>query len=88
MFGISPDTPESHFAFGCRLDLQFPLLADTKKEVAHDYNVKSRLTGYGRAVFIVDVQGIVRDVLRPAVGGLLSYPAVDAIEKSLATIQV
>lgn len=88
MWGISPDSAKSHYAFGCRLDIPFPLLADEDWFVAKLYDVDSRLLGYGRATFIVDGHGVLRRVMRPAVGGLLTYTSATDIltaVKSLTT---
>jgi thioredoxin-dependent peroxiredoxin len=73
MWGVSPDSTKSHYAFGCRLDIPFPLLADEDWYVAKLYGVDSRVLGYGRATFIIDGEGVLRRVMKPAVGGLLTY---------------
>jgi peroxiredoxin Q/BCP len=79
LFGISPDSPKSHYAFGCRLELPFPLLSDDDWYVAKQYNVVSRVLGYGRATFVIDANGILRRALRPKVAGLVHYTSSDEI---------
>jgi peroxiredoxin Q/BCP len=83
LLGISPDSTQSHFAFGCRLELSFPLLADTDWVAAKAYGVTSLITGYGRAVFVIDGNGVLRAAIRPSMGGLLTYPSADEIRAAL-----
>jgi thioredoxin-dependent peroxiredoxin len=83
LFGISPDEPVSHFSFGCRLDLAFPLLSDTDKSVARSYKVPTSIVGYGRSTFVLDQSGKIHTELRPRLGGLLTYPSVPDIDSAL-----
>src|SRR5260370_9808505 len=63
LIGISVDGVWSHAAFAQDRKLQFPLLADfePKGEVAKLYGVYRRHDGTsGRALFVLDAQGIIR----------------------------
>jgi len=64
VFGISPDTIESHHKFIAKDDITFPLLADDGHGVADKYGVwveKSmngkKYMGVERATFVVDQEG-------------------------------
>lgn len=74
MFGISPQSVESHDGFACRRGYSFPLLADTDKAVGAAYGVLGPLGFYRRSVFVIDAEGIIRYVHR-AVAGLTFRPS-------------
>ena len=57
VFGISPQSVESHDSFACKRGYGFPLLADTEKAVAASYGVLGPLGFYRRSVFVVDATG-------------------------------
>lgn len=64
VFGISPDSVESHVKFRDKFGLPFPLLADTDHAVAEAYGVWKEKSMYGRkywgnerTTFIIDEQG-------------------------------
>jgi peroxiredoxin Q/BCP len=64
IFGISPDSVESHVKFREKYQLPFPLLADTDHKVAEAYDVWKEKSMYGRkywgnerTTFIIDEQG-------------------------------
>jgi peroxiredoxin Q/BCP len=69
VFGISPQSVESHDEFSCKRGYKFPLLADTDKKVGEAYGVLGPLGFYRRSVFVVDAAGTVRYVHR-AIAGL------------------
>lgn len=77
VFGISPQSVESHDSFSCRRGYGFPLLADTEKEVAATYGVLGPLGFYRRSVFVIDKDGIVRYVHRAVAG--LSFKSSDEL---------
>lgn len=56
--GISPDDEESHRKFALHHDLQFPLWADTKKELLKALGVWS-LVVVTRTTFLIDKNGVV-----------------------------
>lgn len=67
VLGVSLDSIESHKQFAENHNLQFPLLADTKGEVATKYGVSTE-GGYARRVtFVIDPKGTIAKV----------YPQVD-----------
>jgi len=51
VFGISPDGVASHSKFSAKLELPFPLLADTDHAVAERYGVWGQKSMYGRKYF-------------------------------------
>jgi peroxiredoxin Q/BCP len=79
MFGISPQSVESHDEFSCKRGYKFPLLADTDKKVAEAYGVLGPLGFYRRSVFVIDAEGVVRYVHR-AIAGLTFKPSSELID--------
>ena len=69
VFGISPQSVESHDAFSCKRGYGFPLLADTEKKVGEAYGILGPLGFYRRSVFVIDADGVIRYAHR-AVAGL------------------
>ncbi|KAG9307339.1 hypothetical protein G9A89_017168 [Geosiphon pyriformis] len=63
LVGISSDSSDSHKRFATAQKLQFPLLADVKGEAKKAFEV-SKTFGIipGRVTFLIDREGIVRDV--------------------------
>ncbi len=63
--GVSPQSPESHRAFGEKYHLPFTLLADEQLAVAKLYGVRAPF-GFGvrRATFLIDHEGIIRNSVR------------------------
>ena len=64
LFGVSPDTAESHVRFREKYTLPFPLLADPDHSMADDYGVWVEKTNYGktymgieRSAFVIDADG-------------------------------
>lgn len=64
--GISPDSIKSHENFCNKYGLEFPLVADTEKEVATAYGVWQEKSMYGRkymgivrTTFIIDEEGTI-----------------------------
>jgi len=64
LFGVSPDTVESHVKFSEKYGLPFPLLADPDHSMADDYGVWVEKTNYGktymgieRSAFVIDADG-------------------------------
>ncbi|MGZ5310593.1 MAG: peroxiredoxin [Solirubrobacterales bacterium] len=60
MFGISPQSVESHERFRDRHGLNVPLLSDPGKRVARAYGVLGPGGMVRRAVFLVDAAGVIR----------------------------
>jgi peroxiredoxin Q/BCP len=70
LFGISPDSPESHAKFRAKFDLPYPLLADEGHAVAEQYGVWVEKSMYGkkymgveRSTFVIGPNGKVEHVL-------------------------
>jgi thioredoxin-dependent peroxiredoxin len=64
LFGVSPDTAESHRRFREKHGLPFPLLADPDHSVAEAYGTWVEKTNYGktywgveRSAFVIDADG-------------------------------
>lgn len=69
MFGISPQSVESHDQFSCKRGYAFPLLADEDKKVGEAYGVVGPIGFYRRCVFVIDSKGVIRYAHR-AIAGL------------------
>ena len=70
VLGVSPDSVKSHASFTQKQNLNFPLLADTERQLAQAYGVwveKSmygkRFMGVQRATFVIDPEGTVAHVI-------------------------
>jgi thioredoxin-dependent peroxiredoxin len=66
VFGVSPDTAKKHKKFADKFGLQFPLLADTEKELIQAcglWNEKSfmgkKYMGTDRTTYVLDENGII-----------------------------
>jgi peroxiredoxin Q/BCP len=71
VFGISPDSVESHKKFTEKYDLPFPLLSDPDHKVADKFGVWVEKNMYGkkswgikRTTFIIDENGKIADVIK------------------------
>lgn len=69
VFGISPDTVESHVKFSDKFELNFPLLADKDHKVAEKYGAWREKNRYGkvamglqRSTYVIDAEGKVAKV--------------------------
>jgi peroxiredoxin Q/BCP len=65
LYGVSPDSAESHTSFKEKYALPFPLLADADHSMADAYGVWVEKTNYGktywgieRSAFVIDADGI------------------------------
>ena len=76
--GISAQSVESHDAFSGKHGFDFPLLADTDKEVAAAYGTLGPIGFPRRSVFIIDRDGIIRYAHR-AIAGLTYRPVSELI---------
>ena len=70
LFGISPDSPESHAKFRAKFDLPYPLLADEGHVVAEQYGGWVEKSMYGkkymgveRSTFIIGADGTLEHIL-------------------------
>ena len=71
IFGVSPDSPQSHAKFKQKYGLNFSLLSDSEKSLAKTYGVWVMKSNYGReymgierSTFLIDAQGVVRKTWR------------------------
>ncbi len=69
LFGISPDTAESHAKFRERFELPFPLLVDAEHQVSEAYGAWREKNLYGkksmgiqRSTYLIDADGNVAKV--------------------------
>ena len=60
VWGISPQSLDSHERFRAKYDLTVPLLADPDRDVIRAYGVLGPAGMVRRSIFIVDPEGIVR----------------------------
>ena len=71
ILGVSPDNEKSHTKFIEKFFLPFPLLCDTEKTIAKDYEVWVEKSMYGRkymgverSTFLIDENGVLSNILR------------------------
>lgn len=71
VIGVSGDDVKSHKEFADKYDLPFPLVADPDREILRKYGVWGEKKLYGRTflginrtTFLIDEDGVVRDVIR------------------------
>lgn len=63
ILGVSTDSVASHEAFAGKYRLNFPLLADEKKEVAGRYGALSEKGYASRMTYLIDREGIIRRII-------------------------
>ena len=82
VLGISIDSRHSHKAFAEHLGLEFPLLSDFERKVCQAYGVL-RDGGFAeRALFVIDVQGIIRYAHVNPIGEVPdNKPVLDVLRK-------
>jgi peroxiredoxin Q/BCP len=78
--GISAQSVDSHDAFSGKHGFDFPLLADTDKQVAGMYGTLGPLGFPRRSIFIIDANGVIR-YLHKAIAGLTYRPVSELIEE-------
>ena len=78
--GISAQSIDSHEAFSGKHGFDFPLLADTNKDVAGAYGTLGPLGFPRRSVFIIDREGVIRYAHR-AIAGLTYRPVSELIDE-------
>ncbi|GGJ33689.1 redoxin domain-containing protein [Deinococcus roseus] len=62
VFGVNRDSIYTHKAWAAEFGIEIPLLADIKCDAAKAYGVYVEEKGHsGRAVFVIDKKGMVRD---------------------------
>jgi len=84
VWGISPQSVDSHRDFAGSRKLKMPLLTDSAKQVAHAYGIVGPL-GIRRSVFIVDAAGRIAWRQVTAIG--VTYPSASDIRSALAALR-
>jgi peroxiredoxin Q/BCP len=84
VLAISSQGLVSHEAFSRKYGLNFPLLADSEKQVATEYGVLGPLGFPRRSVFIIDREGVIRYAHRALSG--LSYRPVSELVDALNSL--
>ena len=85
VWGISPQSVDSHERFRAKYGLTVPLLADPDREVIREYGVLGPGGLVRRSIFIVDPEGIVRYRHLALLG--LHYRDVDALAAALERVR-
>jgi thioredoxin-dependent peroxiredoxin len=85
VWGISPQSMESHERFQQEYGLTVPLLADPEREVIRAYGVLGPAGLVRRSIFMVDPQGTVRYRHVALLG--LHYRDVDALRSALEGVR-
>lgn len=80
IIGISAQDMASKEAFASKHGFEFPLLADTDKEVAAAYGTLGPIGFPRRSTFIIDADGIIRYAHR-AIAGLTYRPVSELIDE-------
>jgi peroxiredoxin len=63
VLGLSVDSAWANKAFREQLGIDFPILSDSKKEVARLYGVLDEQSGAARrTTFVIDTEGVVRHI--------------------------
>jgi peroxiredoxin Q/BCP len=84
VLAISPQDISSHEAFRAKHGFDFPLLADTAKQVAGLYGTLGPIGFPRRSVFIVDKEGVIRYAHRAIAG--LTYRSTNELVTALAAL--
>lgn len=80
IIGISAQDVASKEAFVAKHGFEFPLLADTDKEVAAAYGTLGPIGFPRRSTFVIDAEGVIRYAHR-AIAGLTFRPVSELIEE-------
>jgi thioredoxin-dependent peroxiredoxin len=63
ILGVSTDSVSSHQAFAQKFQLNFPLLADEKKEVAQRYGALNEKGYASRMTYLLDKNGVIQRII-------------------------
>lgn len=86
VLALSPQAPRSHAAFAERSGgFGFPLLSDTRKDVARDYGVLGLLDLYRRCTFVVGPDGTLQ-YLHRYIGPGFGYRPVGELVAAVADL--
>ena len=88
VFGVSPDSVESHTKFKSKYSLNFPLLADPEHEIAEKYGAWREKNMYGkksmgiqRSTFLIDAEGKVAKVWKKVSVDGHDQQVIDALQE-------
>lgn len=88
VFGISPDSVESHTKFKSKFSLNFPLLADPEHEIAEKYGAWREKNMYGkksmgiqRSTYLIDAEGKVAKVWKKVSVDGHDQQVIDALQE-------
>jgi thioredoxin-dependent peroxiredoxin len=85
VWGISPQSVDSHERFRSKYGLTLPLLADSDREVIRAYGVLGPGGLVRRSIFIIDPEGVVRYRHVALLG--LHYRDVDSLGEALERVR-
>ena len=92
VFGISPDKAKKHKKFIDKYEFQYPLLADTEKEMINAFGLWGpkkfmgrEIVGVYRTSVLVDENGVVEDIIAKVVTKSHGQQLLEAID-SLETV--
>ena len=88
VLGVSADSVESHVKFAQKLNLPFPLLADTEKKMINNFGVwreknmmGKKYMGIVRASFLIDPQGKIAKIYDPVKPEVHAQEVLDDVHK-------
>jgi thioredoxin-dependent peroxiredoxin len=88
VFGVSPDSVESHTKFKSKFSLNFPLLADPEHEIAEKYGAWREKNMYGkksmgiqRSTYLIDAEGKVAKVWKKVSVDGHDQQVIDALQE-------
>ena len=84
VLAVSAQDMDSHEKFATKHGFAFPLLSDTKKEIAGMYGTLGPLGFPRRSVFVIDGDGVIRYAHRAIAG--LTFRPVDELVGVLKTL--
>ena len=85
LVGVSTQDVASHAEFAREHELPFPLLADTEGRMAEAFGVARHLGLASRVTFVLDAQGIVRDVIEDVDVGVHADQVLAAVARIQGT---
>jgi thioredoxin-dependent peroxiredoxin len=92
VFGVSPDTVESHVKFRDKFSLNFPLLADPDHAVAEKYGAWREKNMYGkkkmgiaRSTFLIGPDGVVKKTWKAVKVDGHDQHVIDALQALVAS---
>jgi thioredoxin-dependent peroxiredoxin len=87
VIGVSLDSDDSHQKFATEYKVPFPLVADTKRELARSYEAIGPLRGLigivKRLTFVIDKEGKIADILH---GELNADAHLDGVKAALGKL--